>query len=69
VASRVSSPMIATTLTLYVVLYVALVIAYATVLKYMAEKPAEVLVDERREEAHAPAGAITPPLGTAGSRA
>jgi len=70
VASRVGSPLIATTLTLYVVLYVALVIAYATVLKYMAEKPEQVLVDERREEAHAPAGTITPPLGgAAGSRA
>jgi len=70
VASRVGSPLIATTLTLYVVLYVALVIAYAAVLKYMAEKPQEVLVDERREEAHAPAGAITPPLGeAAGSHA
>jgi cytochrome d ubiquinol oxidase subunit I len=70
VASRVGSPLIATTLTLYVVLYVALVIAYAAVLKYMAEKPQEVLVDERREEAHAPTGAITPPLGdAAGSQA
>jgi cytochrome d ubiquinol oxidase subunit I len=69
-ASRVGSPLIATTLTFYVTLYVALIVAYATVLKYMAEKPQEVLADERREEAHAPAGTITPPIGAApGSRA
>ena len=67
VASRVPSPMIATTLAAYVALYAALVIAYVTVLKYMAEKPEEVLAEERRDEAVSPPGAITPPV--AGSTA
>ena len=37
------APMIALTLALYVVLYLALIVAYVAVLKYMAEKPEEVL--------------------------
>ena len=35
--------MIGLTLTLYVVVYVALAVAYVGVLKYMAEKPEQVL--------------------------
>jgi cytochrome bd ubiquinol oxidase subunit I len=39
VASNVASPWIALTLTMYVTLYLALIVAYVGVLKYMAEKP------------------------------
>ena len=39
-ASGVPAPMIALTLALYVTVYVALVVAYVGVVKYMAEKPA-----------------------------
>ena len=39
VASRVPSPMIAATLALYVTVYLALIVAYVGVVKYMAEKP------------------------------
>jgi len=39
VASTVPAPMIALTLTLYVTVYLALIVAYVGVLKYMAEKP------------------------------
>jgi cytochrome d ubiquinol oxidase subunit I len=41
VASTITAPLIGLTLTLYVVLYVALVLAYVAVLKYMAEKSEE----------------------------
>jgi cytochrome d ubiquinol oxidase subunit I len=46
-------------LTLYVVLYLALLLAYVTVLKYMAEKPEEVLAAEAEERAQQPAGVAT----------
>jgi cytochrome d ubiquinol oxidase subunit I len=39
VASKVPAPMIAATLAMYVTLYLALIVAYVGVLKYMAEKP------------------------------
>jgi cytochrome bd ubiquinol oxidase subunit I len=39
VASNVASPWIAVTLAMYVTLYLALIVAYVSVLKYMAEKP------------------------------
>ncbi len=39
VASNVPSPMIALTLALYVTVYAALIVAYVSVVKYMAEKP------------------------------
>ena len=39
VASSVPAPMIALTLALYVTVYLALIVAYIGVLKYMAEKP------------------------------
>jgi len=51
VASQVTAPMIGLTLTLYVVVYAALVLAYVAVLKYMAEKPEEVLAKEAAERA------------------
>jgi cytochrome d ubiquinol oxidase subunit I len=59
VASSVPSPMIALTLTLYVTLYLALIVAYIAVLKYMAEKPEEVLAKEAEERARTPVGAQT----------
>ncbi len=61
VASKVGAPMIAATLALYVTLYVALVIAYVAVLKYMAEKPEEVLAVEAAERAAAVPGVATSP--------
>ncbi len=69
VASKVAAPLIATTLALYVTLYVALTVAYVAVLKYMAEKPDEVLDEEARDRAATPPGAITPPLPSPGSAA
>lgn len=46
VASSVPGSMIALTLTLYVTVYLALIVAYIGVLKYMAEKPDEAAADE-----------------------
>ena len=54
VASTVPSPMIALTLAMYVTLYLALIVAYIGVIKYMAEKPAEVLADGPRPGAAKP---------------
>ena len=48
--------MIGLTLALYVVVYAALMLAYVGVLKYMAEKPEEVMGAETRDRA--PSGAI-----------
>jgi cytochrome d ubiquinol oxidase subunit I len=50
VASNVPAPMIALTLALYVTVYLALVLAYVGVLKYMAEKPEQVLEAQVRDE-------------------
>jgi cytochrome d ubiquinol oxidase subunit I len=61
VASNVPSSMIGLTLALYVTLYLALIVAYVTVLKYLAEKPDEVLAEDAREQASTPVGAITSP--------
>jgi cytochrome d ubiquinol oxidase subunit I len=41
VAGPLTSPMIATTLIAYVVVYIALIVAYVSVIKYMAEKPVD----------------------------
>ncbi|HET9206717.1 MAG TPA: cytochrome ubiquinol oxidase subunit I [Burkholderiaceae bacterium] len=67
IASQVTAPMIGLTLTMYVVLYSALVLAYVAVLKYMAEKPEEVLAADAKHHAATPVGVITPPVagGTA----
>ena len=54
----------AATLALYLTLYAALIVAYVTVLKYMAEKPEEVLADEAREQQQTPPGAITSQVPT-----
>ena len=43
VVSKLPSSMIGLTLALYITLYLALIVAYVSVLKYMAEKPEEVL--------------------------
>jgi cytochrome bd ubiquinol oxidase subunit I len=62
-ASNVPGPMIALTLALYVTLYLALLVAYVGVLKYMAEKPEQVLENiVRREEAATPPGVISAPV-------
>ena len=42
VASAVPAPMIALTLALYVTVYLALIVAYIGVIKYMAEKPVDM---------------------------
>ena len=42
VASKIPSPMIALTLAMYVTLYLALIVAYIAVVKYMAEKPVDM---------------------------
>lgn len=46
VASQVPSSMIGLTLALYVTLYLALIVAYVAVLKYMAEKPDEAMASD-----------------------
>ena len=62
VVSKVPAAMIGLTLALYVALYLALIVAYVAVLKYMAEKPDEVLATEAAERAATPPGAITAPM-------
>jgi len=62
VVSKVPSAMIALTLVLYVLLYLALIVAYVTVLKYMAEKPEDVLSLDAAAQAVTPAGVITSPV-------
>ena len=47
----------------------ALIVAYVSVLKYMAEKPEELLQTEAAERAATPAGAITSPVLPIGSAA
>ena len=62
VASDVPAPMIATSFALYLVVYLLLIVAYIAVMKYMAEKPEDVLETERREQAATPPGAMTSPV-------
>lgn len=69
VVSKVPSAMIGLTLALYITLYLALIVAYVTVLKYMAEKPEEVLQLDAAEQAVTPAGASTSPVLPSGSAA
>ena len=59
VASTVPSGMIALTLTLYVLTYLVLIVSYVAVLKYMAEKPEEVLATEAVDRDRTPPGAMT----------
>ena len=69
VASKIASPMIGATLAMYVTLYLALIVAYVTVLKYMAEKPDAVLEIEAAGQAATPLGATTSPTVPAGNPA
>ena len=69
VVSTVPSSMIGLTLALYITLYLALIVAYVTVLKYMAEKPEEVLRLDALEQTVTPAGASTSPVLPSGSAA
>ena len=59
VASKVPSSMIALTLGLYVTTYLALIVSYIGVLKYMAEKPEEVLRKEAEDRRRTPPGLQT----------
>ena len=67
VASKVPAAMIVLTLALYVTLYLALIVAYVTVLKYLAEKPEEVLRNDAADQAATPAGATTSPVVQGGA--
>ena len=60
--AQVPASNIALTLTLYVVLYVSLLVAYVTVLKYMAEKSEAVLETEAEERNRQPPGIATSPV-------
>jgi cytochrome d ubiquinol oxidase subunit I len=57
VTSRQPSSMIGLTLALYITLYLALIVSYVGVLKYMAEKPEEALQDDPADRAAVPTGA------------
>ena len=59
VASTVPSSMIALTLGLYVLVYLALIFSYVAVVKYMAEKPEQVLHQDALDRARTPAGVMT----------
>jgi cytochrome d ubiquinol oxidase subunit I len=48
VASGVEAPLIALTLALYATVYLGLIVAYVGVIRYMAEKPLEERVGDRR---------------------
>ena len=62
VASGVAPALIVVTFTLYVAMYAALVVAYVSVIRYMAGKPEEVLAVEALERATTPAGIATSAL-------
>jgi cytochrome d ubiquinol oxidase subunit I len=68
VASTVPSSMIGLTLALYITLYLALIVAYVSVLKYMAEKQEDVLDRDERERAGTPVGISTSPVLAGGDR-
>jgi len=57
VASKQPSSMIGLTLALYITLYVALIVSYVGVLKYMAEKPEEALQPDPADQKAVPSGA------------
>ena len=50
-ATNVSSPMIALSFALYMTMYLGLIVAYVAVLKYMAEKPEDVIASSALEQA------------------
>ncbi|WP_418320973.1 cytochrome ubiquinol oxidase subunit I [Piscinibacter sakaiensis] len=66
VASTIPSSMIGLSLTLYLLLYIALVLSYVAVLKYMAEKPEEALTEEPGDERAVP-GSGAPRRAEAGT--
>ena len=69
VVTNTPSSMIGLTLALYATLYLALIFAYVSVLKYMAEKPEEVINAAAAEGAATPVGATGQPALSAGSPA
>jgi cytochrome d ubiquinol oxidase subunit I len=62
VASKVPGTMIASTLALYLVVYLALILSYVAVLRYMAEKPEQLLAADAQDRSRTPPGAISPAL-------
>jgi cytochrome d ubiquinol oxidase subunit I len=64
-ASSVPSPMIALTLTLYVTVYLALLVAYVGVLRHLAEKPVELPLPPGPVGSVGPVGASSRPAGGA----
>jgi len=58
VTSRQPSSMIGLTLALYVTLYLALIVAYVGVLKYMSEKPEEAMQPDPADRRAVPSGAL-----------
>jgi len=67
VASTQPASMIALTLTLYVTLYAALIVAYVAVLKHLAEKPEDVLAEDAADRAATPPGIATSPRPAGGT--
>lgn len=61
VASKVPPPMIAATFVMYVALYVSLIVAYVSVLRYLAGKSDAVVEETKRAERETPPGASTAP--------
>ena len=57
ITSKQPSSMIGLTLALYITLYLALIVSYVGVLKYLAEKPEEALQPEPADQAAIPTGA------------
>ena len=69
VVTTTPSSLIGLTLALYVTLYLALIFAYVSVLKYMAEKPEDVINAAAAEAAATPVGATGQQAVAAGSPA
>jgi cytochrome d ubiquinol oxidase subunit I len=61
ITSKQPSSMIGLTLALYITLYLALIVSYVGVLKYMAEKPEEALQDDPADRSAIPTGAAAAP--------
>ncbi|MEI7465880.1 MAG: cytochrome ubiquinol oxidase subunit I, partial [Burkholderiales bacterium] len=57
-STNVTSPMIGLSLAMYLTLYSALIFAYVAVLKYMAEKPEDVIHSNALEEAEGRAAQV-----------
>ncbi|MGO4813240.1 cytochrome ubiquinol oxidase subunit I [Cupriavidus sp. 2MCAB6] len=60
VASNVPAPHIALTLSLFVAVYLALIVAYVSVLKYLAEKPEALPGGDAAAQPATPSGAVAP---------